>query len=345
MTRTALFTGSFDPITNGHLDVVRQACRVADRIVVAIGVHSSKTPMLSTDERAALIRSVCGPVAEAEGATLEVATFNDLAIEAARRHGATLIVRGLRDGTDFDYEIQMASMNAAMAPEIQTVFFPASPAVRPSPPRSCARSPAWVAIFRPSCRSCRRTPQNTVQPVLTPGNFRRRHSMKRLFAAGALVLATMVPAAAQQAADPQNTIFLDTKDGRITIRLRPDLAPKHVEQIKTLAKKGFYDGIVFHRVIDGFMAQTGDPTGTGTGKSDLPTSRPNSPRRNSSAAPSGWRAPRALIGQQPVLHLLRWLRPAHRPIHDLRRGRLRNGCGGQDQEGQLGRQRPGHSAG
>ena len=72
------------------------------------------------------------------------------------------------------------------------------------------------------------------------------------------------------AADPQNTIYLDTKDGRVTIRLRPDLAPKHVEQIKTLTKRGFYDGIVFHRVIDGFMAQTGDPTGTGTGKSDLP---------------------------------------------------------------------------
>jgi cyclophilin family peptidyl-prolyl cis-trans isomerase len=94
--------------------------------------------------------------------------------------------------------------------------------------------------------------------------------MKRLLVAGALVLASLIPAAAQQAGDPQNTIFLDTKDGRITIRLRPDLAPKHVEQIKTLAKRGFYNGIVFHRVIDGFMAQTGDPTGTGTGKSDLP---------------------------------------------------------------------------
>jgi cyclophilin family peptidyl-prolyl cis-trans isomerase len=94
--------------------------------------------------------------------------------------------------------------------------------------------------------------------------------MKRLFVAGALVLASLLPVTAQTAADPQNTILLDTKDGRITIRLRPDLAPKHVEQIKTLAKKGFYDGVVFHRVIDGFMAQTGDPTGTGTGKSDLP---------------------------------------------------------------------------
>jgi peptidylprolyl isomerase len=73
-----------------------------------------------------------------------------------------------------------------------------------------------------------------------------------------------------QADDPQNTVFLDTKDGRVTIRLRPDLAPKHVAQIKTLVSQGFYDGIVFHRVIDGFMAQTGDPTGTGMGGSKLP---------------------------------------------------------------------------
>ena len=95
--------------------------------------------------------------------------------------------------------------------------------------------------------------------------------MKLFYAALALLLAAAIPAAAQQApADPQNTVYLDTKDGRITIRLRPDLAPKHVAQIKALTKRGFYDGIVFHRVIPGFMAQTGDPTGTGTGKSDLP---------------------------------------------------------------------------
>ena len=95
--------------------------------------------------------------------------------------------------------------------------------------------------------------------------------MKRLVLAVALALAAVLPAAAQpRAADPQNTIYLDTKDGRVTIRLRPDLAPKHVEQIKALTKRGFYNGIVFHRVIPGFMAQTGDPTGTGTGGSDLP---------------------------------------------------------------------------
>jgi peptidylprolyl isomerase len=95
--------------------------------------------------------------------------------------------------------------------------------------------------------------------------------MKNLVAA--LALGTLVASAAlaqQAVSDPQNTVYLETKDGRVTIRLRPDLAPKHVEQIKTLTKRGFYNGVVFHRVIDGFMAQTGDPTGTGTGKSDLP---------------------------------------------------------------------------
>ncbi|WP_244628051.1 peptidylprolyl isomerase [Stappia taiwanensis] len=76
--------------------------------------------------------------------------------------------------------------------------------------------------------------------------------------------------ASAQAPDLENTLYLDLKDGRVVIRLRPDLAPKHVERLKKLTRDGFYDGIVFHRVIDGFMAQTGDPTGTGTGGSDLP---------------------------------------------------------------------------
>ena len=73
-----------------------------------------------------------------------------------------------------------------------------------------------------------------------------------------------------QTADPQNTLVLETKRGKVIIKLRPDLAPKHVAQIKALVARKFYDGIVFHRVIPGFMAQTGDPTGTGEGGSDLP---------------------------------------------------------------------------
>jgi cyclophilin family peptidyl-prolyl cis-trans isomerase len=113
----------------------------------------------------------------------------------------------------------------------------------------------------------------TAQSIL--GDIDMRSAL-RLCAAAFLVqvLAVAMPLGAAQAQapvlDPQNTILLDIKDGTITIKLRPDLAPKHVQQIKTLTKQGFYDGIVFHRVISGFMAQTGDPTGTGTGRSELP---------------------------------------------------------------------------
>jgi peptidylprolyl isomerase len=83
-------------------------------------------------------------------------------------------------------------------------------------------------------------------------------------------LAVAFPAAGLAGAPEPHTLYLDTKDGRVVIKLRADIAPKHAAQIETLAKRHFYDGIVFHRVIDGFMAQTGDPTGTGMGKSDLP---------------------------------------------------------------------------
>ena len=130
MARAALYTGSFDPVTNGHVDVVAQACRLVDRVVVGIGVHPGKTPLFSPAEKADMLREACGPAVAAGGADLEIVEVADLAVDAARRCGAGIIVRGLRDGTDLDYEMQMAAMNAAMAPEIRTVFLPASPEVR-----------------------------------------------------------------------------------------------------------------------------------------------------------------------------------------------------------------------
>jgi pantetheine-phosphate adenylyltransferase len=130
MIRTAFYTGSFDPITNGHLDVIENGAALCDRLVVAIGVHPGKTPLFSADERAALIQEVCAASLAAKGVALEVVTFAGLAVDAAEQAGATLILRGLRDGTDFDYEMQMAGMNAQMKPGVQTVFLPASPSVR-----------------------------------------------------------------------------------------------------------------------------------------------------------------------------------------------------------------------
>jgi pantetheine-phosphate adenylyltransferase len=131
MPRIALYAGSFDPITNGHVDVVRQAAGLADRLVLAIGVHPGKVPLFSVEERLAMLEDTCRPLVQAAGCELSCITFADLVVAAAQRAGATLLIRGLRDGSDFDYEMQMAGMNGAMAPQVQTVFLPASPAVRP----------------------------------------------------------------------------------------------------------------------------------------------------------------------------------------------------------------------
>ena len=130
MARTAFYAGSFDPVTNGHLDVIRQATRLADRLVCAIGIHPGKTPLFSAEDRIAMLGATAGNIARAANVTFSCVTFDDLVVDAARRAEATILFRGLRDGTDFDYEMQMAGMNAAMAPDIETVFLPASPAVR-----------------------------------------------------------------------------------------------------------------------------------------------------------------------------------------------------------------------
>lgn len=128
---TAFYPGSFDPMTNGHLDVLVQALNLVDRLVVAIGTHPGKTPLFSYEERAELIRASLTDVLPSRAGDLDVVSFADLAVDAARRHGARIIVRGLRDGTDFDYEMQLVGMNATMAPELQTVFLPAAIASRP----------------------------------------------------------------------------------------------------------------------------------------------------------------------------------------------------------------------
>ena len=132
MPRIALYAGSFDPVTNGHLDVVRQAAGLADRLVLAIGVHPGKTPLFPAEERRAMLEETCGPIGRrTPAASSNASTFDDLVVAAAKRAGATILIRGLRDGTDFDYEMQMAGMNGAMAPDVQTVFLPASPASGP----------------------------------------------------------------------------------------------------------------------------------------------------------------------------------------------------------------------
>lgn len=130
MDRIGFYSGSFDPVTLGHIDVIERASRLVDRLVIGVGVHPAKRPLFDDEERVDMLKTETRGFSGAGHATIEVVTFSDLAVEAARRVGASVIFRGLRDGTDFDYEMQMAGMNGEMAPGIQTVFVSASPKVR-----------------------------------------------------------------------------------------------------------------------------------------------------------------------------------------------------------------------
>ena len=154
MERTAFYPGSFDPPTNGHVDVLLQALGLVDRVVVGIGVHPGKVPLFSFDERVDLIEAaVAEAVGTSDAGRVATVPFSRLAVDAAAEHGATMLIRGLRDGTDLDYEMQMAGMNRTMAPDVQTVFLPASPSVRPITAtlvRQIARMGGDISPFVPS---------------------------------------------------------------------------------------------------------------------------------------------------------------------------------------------------
>ena len=130
MTRIGFYSGTFDPVTLGHTDVIGRAAGLVDKLVIGIGVNPFKAPLFTEAERVAMLEDEVRAIAKDTGAKISVVTFSGLAVEAARTHRAKVIIRGLRDGTDFDYEMQMAGMNHDVAPEMQTVFVSTSPAVR-----------------------------------------------------------------------------------------------------------------------------------------------------------------------------------------------------------------------
>ncbi len=130
MTRVGFYPGSFDPVTNGHVDIITRGACLFDELVLGVGVHHGKTPFIPVDQRVDLLNSIIGPISAATGVKIRVETFDDLAVDAATRIGAVAILRGLRDTRDFDYEVQMGQMNAQMQPKVETVFLSASPQTR-----------------------------------------------------------------------------------------------------------------------------------------------------------------------------------------------------------------------
>jgi pantetheine-phosphate adenylyltransferase len=124
--RVGLYPGTFDPVTNGHLDVIARAARLLDKLVVGVAINTGKGPLFSLEERVELVEAEIAQIATQNGMVIEVMPFDTLLVQFARRVGASMIVRGLRAVSDYDYEVQMAGMNYRMAPDIETVFLMAS---------------------------------------------------------------------------------------------------------------------------------------------------------------------------------------------------------------------------
>lgn len=125
--RTGVYPGTFDPITRGHMDIIRRGARLVDRLVIGVTTNPAKSPMFSVDERMAMVRREVDGIA----AEIEVVSFDSLLMEFAERQGATIIVRGLRAVADFEYEFQMAGMNQQLNDRVETVFLMADVSLQP----------------------------------------------------------------------------------------------------------------------------------------------------------------------------------------------------------------------
>jgi pantetheine-phosphate adenylyltransferase len=129
--KVGIYPGTFDPITLGHIDIVRRGLKLVDRLFIGISTKPGKAPLFSNEERVAQIKRETAPLAAATGANIEVIVFESLLMHFAEEVGANLIIRGLRAVSDFEYEFQMAGMNAALNPEIETVFLMADAKLQP----------------------------------------------------------------------------------------------------------------------------------------------------------------------------------------------------------------------
>ena len=168
---TGIYPGTFDPVTNGHLDIIARAARILDRLVIGVARSEGKSPLFSVKERVELVQAEVAAIAKRTGTVIEVTTFSGLLIDFARGAGATVIVRGLRAVSDFDYEFQMAGMNYRLDPEIETVFLTATERhqfISSRFVKEIARLGGDISSFVPALTLERTLARVRRQPAVTP---------------------------------------------------------------------------------------------------------------------------------------------------------------------------------
>ena len=254
---------------------------------------------------------------------MSAVTFDGLVVDAAREAGASILIRGLRDGADFDYEMQMAGMNGPWRRTCRRCSCRPRPPSATSPPRLSARSPAMGGDVSPLRAGGRR--QADAQASLRAEALRYPANRSTLLdplprRSRPCLLRRLAATAGGPTLDPENTLIMELPTGRVVIELRPDLAPKHVARIKELARKGFYDGTPSIASSTASWRRAATRPAPARAARTCPTSRPSSPTRLSSAARSARRGPTTPIRPTRSSSSVRRRLVPQRPVHGVGRG-------------------------
>jgi pantetheine-phosphate adenylyltransferase len=238
MSKTAIYPGTFDPITYGHIDVIKKGLNLFDKIVVGVSDVNNKNYLFNSDERIEIVKNALFKDLKLNKKKITIVSFSSLTTDLCKKYKSNIILRGLRAVSDFEYEFQLAGMNRKLNSKIETLFLMSDVENQIISSRFVKEIVKLSFLFIPASWNSYSKSDTALSPLSI------------IFVLFFLLI--------NQSIAEENIMILKLKDGDVKIELFPDVAPNHVKRIKELADSGKYDGVVFHRVIDGFMAQTGD---------------------------------------------------------------------------------------
>ena len=241
MKNIAIYPGTFDPITYGHIDVIKKGINIFDHLVVAVSEVGEKNHLFSIEDRIKLVKSSLYKDMKISSKKIQVIKFSSLTTTLCKKFNSNIILRGLRAVSDFEYEFQLAGMNRKLNEKIETIFL---------------MSDVDNQVISSRLVKEIATLNGSLTKFITKSVIKEIKKKNMKFLTKTILFFILFNFTNINA--KENIMILKLKTGNVKIELFPDVAPNHVSRIKELANSGKYDNVVFHRVIDGFMAQTGD---------------------------------------------------------------------------------------